>query len=763
MKPQNVFSVIDQGSKAILFCILLLTISLFHLDTAAQTVTERPKIGLVLSGGGAHGIAHLGVIKVMEESGLRPDYITGVSMGSIVGGFYSIGYSADSIYRIMKKIDWESLLSNKISENNVIFLEKGHFDNSIISLPLSGKKVQFPSGLINGQQVENTLNFYAFPAADIDDFSKLPIPYLCVASDLITYKRIDLRKGYLPDAIRASFSVPSIFTPLKMDTLLLVDGGLIRNFAASEVKEMGADVIIGSYVGFEALKPEELESVAGIMKQITLFRSLEDFENEKKYVNLLIKPDISGLSITDFNNVDSLISRGYKAALPYKQYFIKLADSLNRIEPQKQLSNILDKQSYVFSQINIVGNRNYSYEQITGVLNIEPFEKVDKYMLNRGIELLYGKAWFEKVKYRILPKNESLILELECIEKPKAMLYGSMHYDNSLNSGILLGLSVKNLLTQRSVININSFIGQYYRIGFNSIQFIDKNQKFGLSAGFHAENTLIPMLELRGDFGDMLSRNFTPSIAISKSLGLNHMMSISSNYENLSLIFHYSNNSHLKYLSYNYITTVFDYKINTLDTKHFPKKGMIFNLSAGTSRLISGGIKTDSSKIVFSERRSGYFSFNRFYTLFGNYTQYFSNKRNTTFSIGGDILYITDSDSISAQNNFFLLGGISPLTKRSIPMTGFHSNQIPVKSAAGIRTCLDIELMKNLHMELKADVYAVQTANSEKGLSLISGYGLGFGYLSVIGPLRIGIMQGNSNRKEFFSKTKGYISLGYNF
>jgi len=197
------------------------------------------------------------------------------------------------------------------------------------------------------------LSYLAWPAADINDFSKLPIPFLCVATDIIRYKKVDLKTGYLPDAIRASFSVPSIFTPLKIDTLLLLDGGLIRNFAATEARDMGADIIIGSYVGFNGYKADKLMTVGGIMEQIAMFRSLDDFEDEKKLVNVLIKPNTNKLSIFQFDNVDSLIQRGYEAALPYKQYFRKLADSLNKIGPQKPLKYILNKKTYTFSQIEI--------------------------------------------------------------------------------------------------------------------------------------------------------------------------------------------------------------------------------------------------------------------------------------------------------------------------------------------------------------------------------------------------------------------------
>jgi NTE family protein len=741
----------------------VLLLFLLPLNSESQEINKRPSVGLVLSGGGAHGIAHLGVIKVMEEAGLRPDYITGVSMGSIIGGLYSLGYSADSLYKLLKMANWKAILSNRIPENKVIFLEKAHFYHSIISLPLSSKKVKLPSGLLNGQQFENTLSFYAWPAADINDFSRLPIPFMCLATDIITFKKVDLKTGYLADAIRASSSVPSIFTPVKIDNLLLLDGGLIRNFAVSEIKEMGADIIIGSYTGFHALGEDELQSVSGIAKQIGLFRSLDDFEKQKGLVDVLIKPETGRFSISEFDNVDSLVQKGYEAAFPYKKYFIKLADSLNRISTQKPIEDILNKKDYTFNRIEITGNKIYPDIQILGVLDIEPGEKVDKYLLRDRIELLYGKAWFEKVKYRIVPRNDSLLLVIDCIEKPRAMFYGSVHYDNSILTGLILELSMKNLLTQRSVINLNSFIGQYYRFEFNNIQFIDKNQKFGLSANFYSDNTLIPMLELNGEKIDAISRNFVPGLSINKSLGLNHMMSFYANYENMNLIPHYSSNDHFKSVTYNYFSESYDYQINTVNTKHFPDKGVIFNITGSTSKLFSMITRTDTLKTTFKEDSKGDSQYERFFIIRGSFKQYFSPSEKFTFSIGGEALLITNSDSISAKNNFYLLGGIEPVNKRSIAMTGFHSDEIPVKKVAGICTEIDFELFENFHITAMADIFAAQEINRDKGYSFLTGYGIGVGYMSIIGPIKVGIMHGNYSREEYFNKTKGYLSIGYKF
>jgi NTE family protein len=740
-------------------CLLALFLFVVPVNSESQEIHKRPSVGLVLSGGGAHGIAHLGVIKVMEEAGLRPDYITGVSMGAIIGGMYSIGYSSDSIYKILKKINWEILLSNKIPENKVIFIEKHQYSNNLVALPTSAKRVTLPSGLVNGQMIENLLRYYIWPAADISDFSKLPIPFMCVGADLITFKKVDLTSGYLPDAIRASFAVPSIFTPLKIDSMLLVDGGLIRNFAASEAKDMGADILIGSYAGFQAYKEAELQSVYGIIKQIAFYRSLEDFTEQKKLVDVLITHQLKKIPLTGFENVDTIVRKGYEAALPYKDYFRKLADSLNKIGEQKPLENILHKQSYKFDRIEIKGNVIYPDYQIRGILDIEPGEEVTKTMLTDKIELLYGKAWFEKVTYRMRPANDSLILIIDCDEKPKGMLYGSVHYDNYLGAGIILSGSFKNLLTQRSVINVNSYIAKYFRLDANAIQFIDKNQKFGLSADFYADNTLIPMLDIRGKKGDVISRDFMPGVSVNRQIGLNQLMSASMRYEYKNLLPQSPSEEHIKNLSYNYLYSSFDYQVSSLDTKHFPNRGMVLNLSAGTSKLISAGIRTDSSKTVTRVTNNGE-PFERFYTIFGHIRHYFSPARKLTFSIGGDALFITKTDSVSAGNNFYLLGGIESLNSRSVPFIGYHSNEISVNSMAALRTDLDLELFRDIHLEMMANIAA--TGNT-KDFSFLTGYGLGIGYMSIIGPMKAGIMYGSRSQEEYFNRIKGYISIGFRF
>jgi NTE family protein len=296
---------------------------------------------------------------------------------------------------LFNQADLAAAMSDKIPENKIAFIEKRHVHNSILALPITPQKLIFPPGLIRGQQVENFLSYYFWAAADINDFSKLPIPFLCLATDILTGNKIILDKGYLPDAIRASIAIPSVFIPQKIDTMLLVDGGLARNFAASELLDMGADISIGSYTGFHRYDESGLESIDGLIKQVGFFTSIRDYDEQKKLVDFLIEPQVKGLPSMSFNNVDTLIERGYRAALPYKVQFRKLADSLNRFGEQPPPEKILDKRVYTFDRIKVTGNNVHSDNQIIGILDISPGQEIDRDFLAERMELLYGQGWFE--------------------------------------------------------------------------------------------------------------------------------------------------------------------------------------------------------------------------------------------------------------------------------------------------------------------------------------------------------------------------------
>jgi len=759
-KPQRICS----GVKKILFATaLIIILSAYETTAFPQAGNARPALGLALSGGGAFGMAHVGVLKVMEEAGLRPDYITGVSMGSIVGSMYSIGYSADSLYKILKNADWNLLLSNSITEDKVIFTEKKYFNNSIASFPITSRKVKLPSGLISGQHIEKMLSYYAWPAARINDFSRLPIPFLCIGTNLVSCSKAILKSGYLPDAVRASMAVPSVFTPVKIDTAILIDGGFVRNIAVTELKEMGADIIIGSYTGFNRYNESELQSISGVLKQLSFFNSINDFAHERKQIDYLIAPNEIGISITSFSQVDTIYQRGYRAAAPFREKFRRLADSLNRFGPQKKVQFLKNTDSYVFDEIEITGNSVITDEQILGILEISPGKAVEKDNLNDKIDLLYGRSWFEKVKYRIVPSDQSLKLVIECTEKPLTMIYAAVHYDNFLKEGAILNLSSKNLLSESSALELNSYIGQFYRFRFSYTQFLGKNQNAGLSLFFDSDNTLIPLLTIRGETGKFFGRSFSSGLSFNNRTGLNHLMSISAEFRSFSLAPDFISEDNIRRVTYNTFNTDFETRINSLDKKYFPRKGLSSVIALSYSRLITGKIKREFSKISFTPDQPGDFLFKRAYSAYGCFRKYFQTGRKVTMSVGGNVLFTYSRDTLTSPQNYFLLGGIEGSSARSIPLAGFHDNEIPVDRMAGIRYDTDIEFRKDLHLSFTANFAAAREPLHEKTLSLLGGYSLGLGYMSIIGPLKIGFMQGFSDSERYFKSLKGYISIGFNF
>ena len=209
-------------------CLLVLVVLLWANSSAIaqdSLTPKRPKIGLVLSGGGAKGFAHIGVLKVLEKEGIPIDYIGGTSMGAVIGALYATGYSATQIDSIFKTTDFDALLSDYIPRNSKSFYEKRNDELYAISLPFKKLHIGIPSGLSKGIYNYNLLNKLLYHALEVHDFTQLPIPFYCMASNIETGKEVVLDHGYLPQVLLASGAFPSLFSPVEIDGNLLVDGG----------------------------------------------------------------------------------------------------------------------------------------------------------------------------------------------------------------------------------------------------------------------------------------------------------------------------------------------------------------------------------------------------------------------------------------------------------------------------------------------------------------------------------------------------------
>ena len=317
-----------------------------------NTVNKDIKVGLVLSGGGAKGLAHIGVLKVLEETGIRIDYIGGTSMGAMVGAMYAAGYSANELDSIFRQLDFDKLLQDKTSRRAKSLHERYIYDRYTVALPFDNFKVGLPRAVSKGQNIYNEFVKLLYPVNEIFDFSKLPIPFLCVATDIETGKGVVLEDGFLPQAIQASGSFPSLFDLVEIDGKCLTDGGIADNYPVDEVKKKGMDIIIGVDVQSPLAKREEINSVLSIFSQITTFPMVDNMPQKIKETDVYIKPNIEGFNVISFDKGETIINNGKIAAEHFLPRLREIAAQQKHItqrrEPIEKIDSFyLDRKSVV--------------------------------------------------------------------------------------------------------------------------------------------------------------------------------------------------------------------------------------------------------------------------------------------------------------------------------------------------------------------------------------------------------------------------------
>jgi len=282
----------------------LLLFTVFSLR-AQRGAEQDIKVGVVLSGGGAKGLAHVGVLKVLEEAGIRIDYIAGTSMGAIVGGLYASGYSATQLDSIFRTIDFNKIIQDELPRKAKTFYEKEASEKYAISLPFDNFKLSLPQSISKGQNTYNLLIRLLEHVADTDDFTKLPIPFFCIATDIEKAEQVILETGFLPEAISASGALPTLFKPVTLGDKILIDGGVLNNYPVNELRDKGVDIIIGIDVQDSLRKRDKLTTAPDIFLQINNYLTIKEMEGKRDNTDVYIRPDIKDFNLVDFNQRSS--------------------------------------------------------------------------------------------------------------------------------------------------------------------------------------------------------------------------------------------------------------------------------------------------------------------------------------------------------------------------------------------------------------------------------------------------------------------------
>jgi NTE family protein len=452
----------------------------------------RPKVAVVLSGGGAKGFAHIGVLKVLEEEGIPIDIIVGTSMGGIIGGLYSIGYSANDLQQMALSQNWPELLSDNVSRIDLDQVSRINRQRYVLALPLSdGEKVSMQSGLIKGH---NILNLFCGLTSGIPEsakFSEFPISFACVGTNLLTGEEVLLNEGFLPRAMFATMAIPGAFMPVEYDSLLLIDGGVVNNFPSDIAKKMGADIIIGVDVTDDTY-PEDNITINTVMGQLISFYTLKKNPENRKLCDLLICPDVSAYNVMSFqeSSIDSLISHGIVSAAHYTDK-IREIKSENELLSKKISTELITKKELEIHDISFSGKYSTSEKSLKDNLKLEIPGKYTSSDIVKSINALYGTNNYKSIYFNLsgdkTKKNLNIILE----EGKSLDINVGLRINSKSATSIVLNSTRKDLTRTLDLISLTADISSCPRI--NILFESNKGPKYSfMTDGFYKNLRIQP-------------------------------------------------------------------------------------------------------------------------------------------------------------------------------------------------------------------------------------------------------------------------------
>ena len=558
--------------KKIALLLALLTIHIAYSQ-------ERPKIGLVLSGGGAKGLAHVGILQAIDSARLHIDYIAGTSMGSIVAAMYACGYNGRQIRQMAMETEWMNVITSSSARYSDMPIDaKDEYGNYIVQLPIEkGMKFKIPTGM-EPQEVMLLLEKIFFPFYKTKDFSKLSIPFKCVATNMRDGSAVVLDNGDLAFATRSSMAIPGVFAATKYKNTILVDGGVVRNFPVSDVKEMGADYIIGVNL-FEGLTPpEQLSNPIDIMMQVINFRDAEDLIKEKSICDMVLEPNVSAYGAGSFGASNEILAIGDTIGREFYPLFKQLADSLHRAYgvPYADTARFDGKYGKVrITDFQVSGLRHTDKQFLLHNLKLKYGGVYSVDDIHESIRKTYSTRYYSKIQYELVPTDDDngVCMKLVVEEIPMSFLNIGLSYNTFTGASLLLGYTGKNLILDRSLTTAKVAISESFRAMMSHRQYYGRDfSKFG-EAKWQMDMFEVPIYAKKQQEAlyDYTRNEF--SLSVGRVAYSNHDVRFKFGYELYAITPNIIND-----------TLVYDGRIgnmffnvrrryNTLDRKYLPHKG----------------------------------------------------------------------------------------------------------------------------------------------------------------------------------------------
>lgn len=524
--------------KVVVTTLLLLTSSLASAEEQTHkakindpAAPNRKSVGLVLSGGGAKGAAHLRVIKAIEEAGIPIDYIAGTSIGSIIGGLYAVGYTVEEIEELYTSMNWFDVFTDRNAREKQLFADKQKDDAYMFDLLLSTDDISMPSGIVRGDKFMDQLNELLLGYQYIDSFDSLPIPFACVSYDMNTGSEYVARGGNLSAAIRASMSIPGVFKPVRYNNMVLVDGGVYNNFPVNVVREMGADIVIGVDLADGIRTDADIENIILIFEQLTTFLGRDNYEAAKRDCDYYIHPDVAPYTAGSFNQeaIDSLLMRGQREADKHREGLLALRKEIGLPDgymPPKRTSHYSEDTLIRIGSITLEGFSKSERNLIARTIDLHPYTTVTRKEFNRNIEKIKNVGGFGFVKYS-LSNQPPYDLTIRVDNNQNTSIHVGFRFDSQELASLLLGTEItlsgnyfKPRIALTTRLNDNPFIqfkastsrvlfGELsflYRYQYNNFTFYRNNSRSHTSTfNFH---------KMKFRFSDIYLRDFNLSVGV---------------------------------------------------------------------------------------------------------------------------------------------------------------------------------------------------------------------------------------------------------
>ncbi|MGB5942130.1 MAG: patatin-like phospholipase family protein [Leeuwenhoekiella sp.] len=728
----------------------------------AQVVDSIPKnlkVGLVLSGGGAKGLAHIGVLKEIDAAGIQLDYIGGTSMGAIVGGMYAAGYSARQLDSLFKIIDFEELIQDEIPRQDKTFYERNLKERYALTLPFRNFKPTLPSALSKGQNMYNLFTQLLHPVGQIDDFSQLPVPFFCVATDVEKGKAIVFDSGYLPLAMAASGALPSLFSPIVIDGKLILDGGVVDNYPVEELRSRGINYVIGVDVQDGLRDREALTSAPEILVQINNYRTIEAMKSKKELTDIYIRPDIEGFSVVDFDRGQQIIDSGRVAASKFREALVDLAARQTGTKRQHTLTAEFPEKLDIAS-VTIKGNAYYTRSYILGKLKMQAPLTASFQSITHGLNALIATDNFNRVNHRLIEKESGYELEIEVDEKDiTTFLRASLHYDDLYKSAALANVTKKRVLFRNDLVSFDLILGDNSRyelnylsdngfyLGFGMKSYYNRFEK-RVDARFIEQISNVPLPALNNigvEYQDFTNQLFIQTLferIFTLRLGLEQKLI---EIETQTIRQAESEDQRFYFEDSNYWSLFGELQFDSLDDKYFPISGAAFN---GDFHLY----------LYASDFNPG---FDQFSIGRANFTYAQSIFDNLAINIGVEGGFKIGGKQVNSLD--FYLGGWGNNFKNNIvPFFGYDFFGAAGDGLVKSNLTLDFHGFKNSHI-----LFGGNFANVENDLFIsgnwlsapdYTGYFLGYGLETLLGPLQA--------RYSYSPERKAgqwYFSLGFWF